>query len=378
MKSRLLLTISSLSLLSLVAMPLRVVAQQAEHLQRYTVTDLGPAGNPFSQASYVNNHGLVTGLDTAPDGSQHAVLWYEGLFTDIGTPGLGGPNSGAGGANEFGQVIGGAETSNKDPNNENFCGYGTGLQCLAFLWQNGVMTALPTLGGTNGGWGAINNRGEVAGYAEEDKVDPDCPGKVAVNGTGPQVLYFEPVIWGPMPDEIRKLRPLPGDSVGVAFWINDNGQAVGMSGSCANTVLPAPSAAPHAVLWERDGSVHDLSNLGGTVNTSVLGVGNVAFSINNRGQVAGVSALDGNATFHPFLWTSGDRYAGPRRASWRPCWCQPGHEQRRRRGGRVNQRARNCEREPTRVSPAQRRNERPQCPRLRELALVSADCLRYQ
>jgi probable HAF family extracellular repeat protein len=309
MKSRLLLTISSLSLLSLVAMPLRVGAQEeqqqrAEDLQRYTVTDLGPVGNPFSQASYVNNAGLITGLDSAPDGSQHAVLWYEGLFTDIGTPGLGGPNSGAGGANEFGQVIGGAETSNKDPNNENFCGYGTGLQCVAFLWQNGVMTPLPTLGGTNGGWGAINNRGEVAGYAEEDKVDSDCPGQVAVNGTGPQVLYFEPVIWGPMPGEIRKLRPLSGDSVGVAFWINDNGQAVGMSGSCANTVLPAPSAAPHAALWERDGSVHDLGNLGGTVNTSVLGVGNVAFSINNRGQVAGVSALPGNATFHPFLWTS--------------------------------------------------------------------------
>ena len=308
MKSRLLLTILSLSLLTLVAMPVRFVAQerqsqQAEHPLRYTVTDLGPVDNPFSQATFVNDPGLVTGLDTAPDGSQHAVLWYEGLFEDIGTPGLGGPNSGAGGVNEFGQVIGGAETSSVDPHNENFCGYGTGLQCLAFLWQNGVMTALPTLGGTNAGWGGINNRGEVAGYAEEDKVDPDCPGTVAVNGLGPQVLYFEPVIWGPRPGEIRKLRPLHGDSTGVAFWINDDGEAVGMSGSCANTVLPGPSAAPHAVLWERDGSVHDLGNLGGTVNTSVLGVGNVAFSINNRGQVAGVSALNGNATFHPFLWT---------------------------------------------------------------------------
>ena len=51
MKSRLLLTISFLSLLSLVAMPVRVVAQEeqqqrAEDLQRYTVTDLGPVGQP--------------------------------------------------------------------------------------------------------------------------------------------------------------------------------------------------------------------------------------------------------------------------------------------------------------------------------------------
>ncbi len=310
------------SLLAGSAIPIDVVAQEAQQQsprrpERYTVADLGPAGNPFSQANYVNNPGLVAGLDTAPNGAQHAVLWYEGLFTDIGQSGLGGPNSGAGGANDFGQVIGGAETLNSDPNNENFCGYGTGLQCLAFLWQNGVMTALPTLGGTNAGYGQINNWGEIAGYAEEDKVDPDCPGTVAVNGLGPQVLYFEPVIWGPRPSQIRKLHPLKGDSVGVAFSINDQSQAVGMSGTCANTVLPGPSAAPHAVLWQKDGTVRDLGNLGGTVNPQVLAVGNAALLINNHGQVAGVSALpEINSTecpgdppnpncfpFHPFLWT---------------------------------------------------------------------------
>jgi probable HAF family extracellular repeat protein len=322
MKSKLLVNISFLSLLTLLAMPLRVVAQegqreQSQQLQRYTVTDLGPVGNPFSQANYVNNPGQVTGLDTAADGSQHAVLWYEGLFKDISQPGLGGPNSGAGGANDFGQVIGGAETSEVDPNNENFCGYGTGLQCLAFLWENGVMTALPTLGGTNASWGQINNRGEIAGYAEEDKADPDCPGTVAVNGLGPQILYFEPVIWGPKPSEIRRLNPLKGDSVGIAFSINDESQAVGMSGTCANTVLPGPAASAHAVLWEKDGTVRDLGNLGGTVNPQVLADGNAAFLINNYGQVAGVSALPEIKSaecpgdppnpncfpFHPFLWT---------------------------------------------------------------------------
>lgn len=311
-----------LSLLVVWAIPIQVVAQEAQrqvprHVERYTVIDLGPAGNPFSQANYVNNPGLVTGLDTAPDGTQHAVLWYEGLFEDISQPGLGGPNSGAGGADDFGRVIGGAETSEIDPNNENFCGYGTGLQCLAFLWQNGVMTALPTLGGTNAGYGQINKRGEIAGYAEEDRVDPDCPGTITVNGLGPQVLYFEPVIWGPQLSAIRKLDPLKGDSVGVAFSINDESQAVGMSGTCANTVLPGPSAAPHAVLWEKDGTVRDLGNLGGTVNPQVLAVGNAALVINNHGQVAGVSALPGIKSpecpgdppnpncfpFHPFLWT---------------------------------------------------------------------------
>jgi uncharacterized membrane protein len=122
-------------------------------------------------------------------------------------------------------------------------------------------------------------------------VDLDCPGTVAVNGLGPQALYFEPAIWGPRPGEIRKLHPLKGDSVGVAFSINDASQAVGMSGTCANTVLPGPLAAPHAVLWEKDGTVRDLGNLGGTVNPQVLAIGNAALLINNHGQVAGVSAL---------------------------------------------------------------------------------------
>ena len=46
------------------------------------------------------------------------------------------------------------------------------------------------------------------------------------------------VRYGPGPRQIRKLPPLHGDSVGMAFWINDHGQAVGASGRCANTILP--------------------------------------------------------------------------------------------------------------------------------------------
>ena len=215
----------------------------------YILTDLGPAGNPYSLATFVTNTGLITGAATASDGSQHAVLWRNGLLMDIGSPGLGGPNSGAGAANELGQILGGAETAGKDPNNENFCGYGTGLQCVAVLWDYfGTMTPLPTLGGPNGGYGGINNRGQVAGYGENNTRDHGCRPGVAVNGTGPQVLDFEAVVWGPRWGEMRELQPLPGDNVGMAFGINDAGQAVGTSGTCGNTVLPGFAAGPHAVL----------------------------------------------------------------------------------------------------------------------------------
>jgi probable HAF family extracellular repeat protein len=270
----------------------------------YTVTDLGTApGGTFSQATFVNNNGFVAGIAAIAGGAQHGYLWYEGLKGDIGIPGLGGPNSGAFGVNESGLAMGQAETSTKDPNNENFCAYGTGLQCLAFLWQNGVTTALPTLGGTNASVGHINNVGELAGYAENSVRDATCPAGMAVTGTGPQVLDFEPVIWGPQPGQIRQLGLLAGDTVGIAMWNNDLGQAVGVSGTCANTVIPPVVNGPHAVLWEPDGSVSDLGNLGGTVNPAIPGIGQAAVGINNQGQVVGASALAGNSTAHAFLWS---------------------------------------------------------------------------
>jgi probable HAF family extracellular repeat protein len=55
----------------------------------------------------------------------------------------------------------------------------------------------------------------------------------------------------------------------------------------------------HALLWEKDGSVHDLGNLGGTGAIA----GNHACALNNHGQVVGHSELPNNATFHGFLWT---------------------------------------------------------------------------
>lgn len=65
----------------------------------------------------------------------------------------------------------------------------------------------------------LSNRGEVVGIAETGVRDPQCPSGVAVNGTGPQVLDFEAVVWGPRRGQIRMLTPLPADSVGIALGI---------------------------------------------------------------------------------------------------------------------------------------------------------------
>src|SRR5260370_40375561 len=100
----------------------------------------------------------------------------------------------------MGMASGQATTS--VPNCEAFCGYSAnGLSpsattCLPFLWQNGVMTSLPTLGGPNGSANMINNRGEIVGYAENNTQDAGC-----------SVHQFKPVIW-----DNGTIRSLPADS----------------------------------------------------------------------------------------------------------------------------------------------------------------------
>ncbi len=259
----------------------------------YTITDLGTLpGGTYSEAVSVRSDGLLGGIASPADGTQHAVLWHNGQMADISVPGLGGKNSGVFDINQKGQVLIAAETATPDPNNENFCAYGTGLACLGAVWQNGVTTLLPTLGGPNATVGGINNRGEIAGLAENSTKDKYCALEMPISATGPQLLDFEAVIWGPNPGQIRQLNPLPGDTVVEALAINDNGQAVGASGTCANTVPPTIAFGAHAVLWDTDGSVTDLGNLGAEVS-------NVGISINNQGQVVGVSsATDQSPLMH--------------------------------------------------------------------------------
>ena len=121
-----------------------------------------------------------------------------------------------------------SELSTPDPLKEDFCGFGDHLICRRALW-NGTMTPLPTLGGTNAMALDLNNRGQIIGVAEKPTHDASCP--------SPHVLDFEAVEWGPNHREAKALAPLPGDTVGFALGINDLGQLVGSSGTCANTLV---------------------------------------------------------------------------------------------------------------------------------------------
>src|SRR5215472_3255687 len=266
---------------------------------RYSIVDLGTSpGGSSSMANVLNDNRLVGGQASGPDGVQQAVLWGGPFRVYLGTPGL---NSGVFGVNNSGQAAINGEAAANDPFNENFCSFGTGLRCIAYQWQRGAMTALPTLGGNNAAVGNINNKGEIIGAAETATMDPDCPSKVLFSPTGPQVLAYEAVVWGPKLGDIRQLKPLPGDKIGMALWINDNNEAAGATGTCANSVLPPLALGPHAVMRDKDGTPHDLGNLGAKAI-------NMALSINNQSQVTGTSSLideahPGNG-HHAFLWTA--------------------------------------------------------------------------
>ncbi len=273
MKLRVLTCITAISLLAALTLPQPCRAQQ--ELPRYTVQDLGTLGGSFSWAYGINNKGSVSGMAYLfGDTAVHAFLWQNGRMTSLGT--LGGSNSWAiYKPNDSNAVVGGAETSFPDPSGEDFCnfGFGTNLTCVPFLWRQGVMTSLPTLGGNNGTAGYINNRGQIVGAVENTTPD-SC---------GLNSFEIRPVLW--QHGQINELPLLASDTNGVANSINDNGRAVGWSGC-------TPFLSSNAVLWER-GTVTSLGNMGGASGAN---------GINNRGQIFGYSYLSDNMTFHAVLW----------------------------------------------------------------------------
>ena len=281
MKRQNLPCLASVIALSAFALVIRLVAQDPAGPPHYRVLDLGTLGGPVSAGNAINNIGWVTGFSTKADGTLLATLWANGAQIPLGT--LGGPNSNIAWPvkNNFGLISGVSENGVHDPLNETFScpafGFFSGNSCVAFAWQNGVMTQLPGLGGNNSIGAGDNGLGQIVGWAEKNVVDPTC---APPSPSATQFLQFEATLWerdfsGKW--RVRELPPLPGDPDGAATAINDLGQAVGISGQC-DVAIGAYSAI-HALLWE-NGKPVDLGNLGGHG-------WNTPAAINNRGVITG-------------------------------------------------------------------------------------------
>jgi probable HAF family extracellular repeat protein len=302
----------------------------------YKVQDLGVQHpDDLGMAMGLNNYGWTENMEQLldPFSVSLSANLVQGTVRisigelNLGLGTLGGKNSSINwnGINDPGEAVGMSETSVPDPNGEDICGFGTHLTCLPFFWKNGLMSALPTVGGNNGQASAINNHGQVVGYAENGVVDSTCPSDITNN------RIDLPVLW-----EKGKAQALPtvgSDPDGVAFGINNQGQAVGYSGTC--------TAANYAVLWENSTAtpLPDLGDPGaiayainshgqivgqavnsdGTAlaalwqNNTVTSLGGLlpgdvasfATSINNRGQVVGSSFNSNNSWSHGLLWQNG-------------------------------------------------------------------------
>ena len=202
--------------------------------QEGSIRDLGTLPFPFdsrAEASDINNGGQVAGTSYGvpyPDGRRivepsHAFVWQRGRMTDLGT--LGGLSSVAVAINERGEITGWSETGQFVP-----ASHGPTPVVHAFMWQNGVMTDLGTLGGTFSDARDINNRGQVVGGS--DSVDA-----------------FGGYLW-----QRVSMTPLtglnPGDQT-EAQAINDRGDAVGTDDTSGYAPL----------LWQR-GTTINLSTAG--------------------------------------------------------------------------------------------------------------------
>jgi len=290
-----------------------VPARAMQH-HHYKLIDLGTFGGPSSYFNFTNRplnaRGGATGASDTSDLDPfapnclspdcyvwHTFQWKDGVVTDLGTlteVNSGGPND----INANGVITGISENSAIDPS--------TGFpEFDAVVWTDDQIINLGTFGGAFSYGAAINDRGQVAGFALNAIPDSFDLGDFCQNFPMPQQMRA--FIW--QNGVIQNLGTLGGTD-SCSLYISQRGETTGNSftNSIVNTTTGLPTI--HPFLWGGNKMV-DLGSLGGTIAT--------VSAINNRGQVGGNSSLVGDLKSqvgcipslvgklkcHPFLWSHG-------------------------------------------------------------------------
>ena len=273
----------------------------------YKPIDLGVLpGGSYSAAFGVNDQSHVTGGGGTNGASPiHGFLWEKNTgMKDLGT--LGGNNSYPESINDANQIVGQADVSSAVSD--------------AFLWINGTMMNIGSLGAQGSVANAIN-------------YDPLTMTFTQIAGWSPTSdnSAIRAVIWNASL-QITDLGTLGGpDSLGFAN--NCAGQVVGEAAT--------PSDLMHAFLWDPGIGMVDLGTLGGSSsqamgincsgtivgfsflagdvqqdafvyapNAGMKDIGNLggsfskATAINKAGRVVGFSYTPGDADTHAFVWTT--------------------------------------------------------------------------
>jgi probable HAF family extracellular repeat protein len=299
-RTRILSTSAAIALAVLsTASPLAAQERPARH-SRYTLKILDTLGGPHSQVNFystvMNPRGTVVGAasTSVPDPIcgfdapycyyMHAIKWRDGVLTDLGTLG-GGNNSFSIAINGSGSVAGISENGLID---------GVfGPAFVATLWKDGGAVELGTFGGSFSLPNDINDRGQLAGGAENTIPDPDDLGGALIGLPSPTLWHA--ALW--QNGSIQDLGTLGDGPASFALFVNERGQVAGVSytNSIPNEETGIPTVDPF--LWE-NGRMTDLGTLGGAFG--------MVGGLNKRGQVTGESnvTMDGSIN-HAFLWDRG-------------------------------------------------------------------------
>ena len=254
-------------------------AQEATVFEHGRVIGLGTLGGHDSGALDINSHGQVIGFSTTSTrdpfpseqryyfpfvGEIRGFVWRDGVMRDLGT--LGGPDAQSYLQNQRGQIAGWSDTNSR-------LHAATGAPTIdPFLWQDGRMTDLGTLGGRLGFVNGLNDKGEVVGVS-------DLPGDQNAH----------PFLWrnGKMID-----LGTPDGNFGGASYINQRGDATGF--------YVASDGNFHGIFWHH-GKMVDLPPVGGAAEA----FGN---AINDRDQVVGNQDDSNFNEVSAALWTGGHGY----------------------------------------------------------------------
>lgn len=171
-----------------------------------TMIDLGNLGpvspGEWNVASAIDDSGQVTGESWDNNsGGFFAFLWDNGRMKNLGT--LGGSYSTGSAINQYGEVTGQAYLPG-------------GAEAHAFLWSKGHMKDLGVLpGGPGYSWGlGINSAATVVGYSELNS---------GVTYVDHAFVYAGKTMW-----DLNDLIPRhSGWLLGVAYAVNDSGAIVG-------------------------------------------------------------------------------------------------------------------------------------------------------
>lgn len=199
----------------------------------------------------MSDAGHIVGGHITADGQHRGYVWHDGNLTTL--PTLGGGDSQALDVNSRGDVVGRSQSE-------------TG-SALATLWRSAQPTSLGALGGSHSEARAINDAGTVVGFSSR-------------SGRG-----LAPFVWA---NGVMSELPTPAGNGGGASDINEKGWIVGAAWTADFSFM-------RAVIW-KDGVMAEIPSFGGFFSEAV--------GINENGDVVGYS-MTPQGEMRAFVWTGG-------------------------------------------------------------------------